>query len=261
MKKLLFAYHYFIYRLNATNEHGVHSPFVYELLTNVIYNKSDYYVYKKIEELREELLGSEKEIKVEDLGAGSLFQKSKTKKIKTIAKNAAKSAKHAQLLFRLVDHFQPLTVLELGTSLGISAAYMASANSKIKTISIEGCPETAKIAAQNFEKIEIKNVEQFIGNFDAILPDIVGKREEIDFVLFDGNHRKKATLNYFLTCLEKASENSVFIFDDINWSDEMREAWQEIKDHEQVTVTIDLFFMGIVFFRKEQAKQHFIIKF
>ena len=138
---------------------------------------------------------------------------------------------------------------------------MASANSKIKTISIEGCPETAKIAAQNFEKIEIKNVEQFIGNFDAILPDIVEKREEIDFVLFDGNHRKKATLNYFLTCLEKASENSVFIFDDINWSDEMREAWQEIKDHEQVTVTIDLFFMGIVFFRKEQAKQHFIIKF
>lgn len=261
MKNILLAYHYLIYLFKSTNEHGVHSPFVFDLLTNVIYTGSDFYVYKKIEELREELLVSEQQLKVKDLGAGSQFQKNNLKKIKNIAKNAAKNPKYAQLLFRLVNHFQPSFVLELGTSLGISTAYLASANSKTKIISIEGCPETAKIASRNFEKLELKNIEQIAGNFDDVLPIIVSKQDKIDFVLFDGNHRKKATLDYFLICLEKSTENSVFVFDDINWSDEMREAWQEIKNNNQVTVTIDLFFMGIVFFRKEQAKQHFIIKF
>lgn len=261
MKNLLIAYHYIIYRLKSTNEHGVHSPFVFELLTNVVYNTSDYYVYRKIEALREELLLSNQLIQTEDLGAGSQFQKNNFKKIKDIAKNAAKSEKYAQLLFRLVNHFQPSCVLELGTSLGISTAYLASANSKIKIISIEGCPETAKVASQNFKKLELENIEQVVGNFNNVLSAIVSKQDKIDFVLFDGNHRKKATLDYFHTCLEKMNENSVFVFDDINWSDEMREAWKEIKDHRQVTVTIDLFFLGIVFFRKEQVKQHFMIKF
>lgn len=261
VKNLLIAYHYIVYRFKSTTEHGVHSPFVFDLLTNVIYNKSDFYVYKKIETLREALLESKQIIIVKDLGAGSPFQKSNAKKIKNIARNAAKSAKYAQLLFRLADHFQPSSVLELGTSLGISTAYLAAANSKIKIISIEGCSETAKIASQNFEKLELHNIEQIIGNFDDVLPTIVSQQNKIDFVLFDGNHRKKPTLDYFQKCLEKSTENSVFVFDDINWSDDMREAWEEIKNNDKVTVTIDLFFMGLVFFRKEQAKQHFIIKF
>lgn len=261
MKKILLAYHYLVYLIKSTSEHGVHSPFVFDLLINVIYTRSDYYVYEKIEAVREDLLNSEQVIEVEDLGAGSQFQKNKSKKIKNITRNAAKSAKYAQLLFRLVDHFQPSSVLELGTSLGISTAYLAAANSKIKVISIEGCTETAKIASQNFKKLELTNIEQNIGNFDDLLPAIVNQQNKIDFVLFDGNHRKKATLNYFQICLQKSHEHSVFVFDDINWSDEMREAWEEIKNNDKVTVTIDLFFLGIVFFRKEQAKQHFVIKF
>lgn len=261
MKNLRLAFHYIVYRLKSINEHGVHSPFVFNLLTNVVYNRSDFYAYKKTEELRAELLESEVIIKVNDLGAGSKFQKNNSKKIKTIAKNASKSAKYAQLLFRLVDHFQPSTVLELGTSLGISTCYLAAANSKIKIITVEGCAETASIASQNFKKLELKNIEQVVGNFDSVLPSIVNKLDTIDFVLFDGNHRKKATLDYFQTCLKKSHEHSIFIFDDINWSNEMREAWEEIKKQEQVRITIDLFFLGIVFFKKEQAKQDFMIKF
>lgn len=261
MKKLFLVYNYLIYRLRSTNEHGVHSPFVFELLGNVIYNKTDYYAYKDIEELRETLLETKKTINCIDLGAGSLNGNSSIKGVKQIAKYAAKPAKYGQLLFRLVNHFQPVHILELGTSLGISTAYIASANSKATITTIEGCDEIATIAKQNFEQLELKNIEQVTGNFDAELPLILKNKEKLDLVFFDGNHRKEPTLNYFNQCLLKAHNDSIFVFDDIYWSKEMKEAWQEIKQNSRVTVSIDLFFTGIIFFRKEQVKEHFIIRF
>lgn len=254
---------YLKYLKSSTNEHGVHSPFVFDLITKVIYFKDNYYAYSGIEDLREELLEDERTIVVSDLGAGptTFNAKTKCKKIRQIAKHSAKPEKYAQLLFRLVNYFQPSNVLELGTSLGISTAYLASANSVIKVITVEGCPEIAKIASQNFEKLGLKNIDQVIGNFEDVLPAVLGKQNHLDFVFFDGNHRKDATLNYFKQCLLKSNEKSVFIFDDINWSAGMQEAWSEIKNNSAVSVTIDLFFMGIVFFRKEQVKQHFVIRF
>ncbi len=259
MKKLFFIYHYITHRLKAGNEHSIHSPFVYGLLMDVIYVKANFYPFKKIEKVREQLIDSKKTIHCIDLGAGK--GKSINKKISRIAKHSAKSSKQAQLLFRLADHFQPSQIIELGTSLGISTAYLASANSKIQIITIEGCRETAEIAEQNFKHLKLKNIKQVVGNFDSVLPEILDECQNLDFVFFDGNHRKESTINYFNQCLEKSNEATVFVFDDIYWSDEMMEAWKEIKDNKRVTVTIDLFFMGIVFFRKEQAKQHFLIRF
>jgi predicted O-methyltransferase YrrM len=174
---------------------------------------------------------------------------------------AAKPSKYGQLLFRMVNHFQPTTVLELGTSVGITTAYLSAAHSKIKVTTIEGCPEIAAIAATNFKHLNIQNIDQQIGNFDSLLPAFLAKTEKLDFVFFDGNHRKEPTLNYFYQCLEKAHESSVFIFDDIYWSAEMTAAWEIIKNNAQVTVTLDLFSLGIVFFRKEQVKQHFLIRY
>ena len=255
------ATNYLLYRLKSTSEHGVHSPFVFDLVTNVIYNKSDFYAYKEIEALRTHLLESEKTIEFEDLGAGSLKTQSKKRKIEEIVKYSVKPKKYSQLLFRLVNHFQPTQILELGTSLGITTSYLARANSKAKIISVEGSKEIAAIATENFSQLEIQNIEQLIGNFDDVLPSVLNKTEKLDFVFFDGNHQKQATLNYFKQCLNKANENSVFVFDDIYWSSGMKQAWQEIKNNKKVTVTIDLFFFGIVFFRKEQVKQHFIIKY
>ena len=160
-----------------------------------------------------------------------------------------------------MDNFQPETGLELGTSLGISSAYIAKANATSSFTTIVGCSEIAAIAKENFASLNIKNVQQIIGNFDDELPKYLNRTEKLDFVFFDGNHRKEPTLNYFKQCLAKANDNSVFVFDDIYWSSEMKEAWTEIKKHERVTVTIDLFFLGIVFFRKEQARQDFILRF
>ena len=261
MKKLQLLYNYVIYRTKSVNEHSVHSPFVYDLLLSTIYNKKNFYAYLQIEKLRNALSLSNQKVNCIDLGAGSKVNNSSTKSVQTILYSASKPSKYAQLLFRLVNHFQPTTIVELGTSLGISSAYMATANSKSKLITIEGCQEIANIAKANFEQLELKNIEQVVGNFDEVLPDALKIINQLDFVFFDGNHRKEPTLNYFSQCLEKANEKSVFIFDDIYWSAEMKEAWEEIKKNEKVTVSLDLFYMGIVFFRKEQVKEHFIIRY
>ncbi len=258
MKNLHLAIRYVYYLLKAKNEHSVHSPFIFELVTTVIYNYSPYYSYLEIEKIRTQMLTNINKIEVDDLGANAKKYK---KQIKQIAKKSLKQPKYAQLLFRLVNHFQPSSILELGTSLGITTSYLAKASQKANVITIEGASETAKVANQNFKELEIKNIKSIIGNFDDVLDSEIKNLKNLDFVFFDGNHRKEATLNYFKSCLQKKHSESIFVFDDIYWSSEMTEAWKEIKQNSEVTITIDLFHIGIVFFRKEQAKQHFMIRF
>ncbi|MCE3280411.1 MAG: SAM-dependent methyltransferase [Bacteroidetes bacterium] len=261
MDKLFFAIKYLNYRKLRTNAHGIHSPFVFDLYNKVFTNKTPFYAYSQIENIRKELLKNDTKIIRTDLGAGSSKKHSQVRSVKDITSAAAKSPKHAQLLFRLVNFFQPQTILEIGTSLGLSTMYLAIANSKSEVMSIEGCPETRKIALKNFKEAGLTNIKSLEGNFNSVLPDILSSVKKLDLVFFDGNHKKAPTLSYFLQCLEKAHNESIFIFDDIYWSKEMAQAWSEIKAHPKVTVTIDIFQMGIVFFRAEQAKQHFVLTY
>lgn len=256
-----FALRYLQYLLKARTRHGTHSPFVYNLLDEVIYDKRHYYVFDEIALLRKKLLKDGRIINIRDFGAGSKVNASLQRKIKNIARYSSKEEKYGQLLFRLINKFKPATLLELGTSLGISTIYQASAAQKSKIITMEGCTETAAVAIENFEKMKLDNVEIVIGNFDETLSPTLERITKLDYAFFDGNHRKLPTLNYFRQCLSKVHNDSVFIFDDIHWSDEMEEAWEEIKAHSSITVTIDLFFVGLVFFRKEQKKQDFIIRY
>lgn len=247
--------------LSAKTRHGTHSPFVYNLVDKVIYDFNDKPEYHSIEKLRENLLQDPRSITVTDLGAGSLVNNQRTKAIKSIAKNALKPKKLAQLLYRLAAEFKPSNLLELGTCLGVTTAYFSKALPNAEIMSMEGCPQTANIAKENWDKLSLKNVTVKVGNFDDTLPEVIKHQEQLDFVFIDGNHRKDATLNYFNLCLPKVHENSVIIFDDIYWSKGMAEAWGQIKAHPDVIVTIDLFWIGLVFFREGQAKQNFKIKF
>jgi predicted O-methyltransferase YrrM len=258
---LQFVSDFLKHRLTAKSRHGTHSPFVYKLVDEVIYDfyaKSDYH---DIEEQRKKLLNDDTRITVTDLGAGSHLNKNRTKAIKEIAKNALKTPRLAQLIYRLAKHNNPSSIIELGTCLGITTAYLSKACPAADIVSIEGCPETAKKAYQNFQDLELDNVELQVGNFDELLPKVIEEATQLDFVYVDGNHRKDATLNYFNWCLPKVHENSLLIFDDIYWSKGMKEAWEQIKSHPEVTVTIDLFWIGLVYFKKGQAKEHFKIKF
>jgi predicted O-methyltransferase YrrM len=258
------AVRYLKYYLTASNGkgHGVHSPFVYSFITRVLNDERQFYAYQAIEQIRQALLQNPEEIYVEDFGAGSRTQAAKNRQIKTIAASSLKPKKFGQLLFRIVDYYAPEKILELGTSLGVTTAYLASARETSRVITMEGAPSVAAVARENFDRAGLKNIELVEGNFDITLTDTIRKMGYIDLAFVDGNHRYEPTIRYFRELLPAMQEHSILIFDDIHWSREMEQAWGEIKADPAVTLSIDLFFIGLIFFRKEQKeKQDFVIRF
>lgn len=255
---------YLSYYLSAFNSkgHGVHSPFVFDFITNVLNDSRTFYAYQELEQLRQELLLDKRLLTIEDFGAGSVVYKSNQRKVSDIARSSLKPKKFGQLMFRMVDYYKANNIIELGTSLGITTGYLASGNLKSNVYSFEGAKQVAAVANQNFEKLSLKNIQIIEGNFDNTLQPILNTIQTIDFAFVDGNHRREPTIQYFEQLLTKGTEHSVFIFDDIHWSTGMEEAWKYIQRHNAVTLTIDLFFIGLVFFRKEQkVVQHFKIRF
>ena len=261
MFNLRFAKDYLLHRFRAKNRHGLHSPFVYRLVDSVIYDFTPKKVYTDVENMRQQLFLDTRIITVTDLGAGSHVNNNRQKKISDIAHNALKPPKLAQLLYRLTADLKPRNIIELGTCLGITTVYLQDASPQGKVYTLEGCPETSKIASETFKNAQINKIDLRIGNFDDTLPGVIANLDQLDFVFVDGNHQKDATLKYFDWCLPKVHENTMLIFDDIYWSEGMKEAWAEIKTHPQVTVTVDLFWIGLVFFKSGKVKEDFLIKF
>ncbi len=250
--------------MTASNSkgHGVHSPFVFEFIKFVLNDKTKYDCYSTIEKQRQTLLKDTTVIEVEDFGAGSTVIKTKQRVVKDIAASSLKPKKYSQLLFRMIQFYNKKNVVELGTSFGITTSYIASAKNNPIVTSMEGSQSIAQIAQQNFEALQIKNIEIIEGDFGKTLSVFLAESTNIDLAFLDGNHRKIPTLRYFEQILIKSTQETIFVFDDIHWSKEMEEAWEEIKTHEAVTLTIDLFFIGIVFLKKDfKVKQHFSVRF
>jgi predicted O-methyltransferase YrrM len=242
--------------------HGVHSPFVFNFIKFVLRDSRHYYCYDPVEQLRNQLLKDNSVIEVEDFGAGSAVIKSNSRVVKAIAQSSLKPKKFAQLLFRMVNYYQPHNVVELGTSLGITTAYLAAGNSNAPTYTCEGAKSIAGIAQQNFRQLLLSNTILLQGDFAKTLPILLESLDKVDFAFIDGNHRQAPTLQYFELLLQKTHSSSILVFDDIHWSAEMEAAWATIQQHPAVTLSIDLFFIGIVFFDPAfTVKQHFTIRF
>lgn len=261
MLNVRFALDYLKHKFTAKTRHGLHSPFVYRLVDEVIYDFSEKNVYAQIENARKRLLNDNKTITVTDLGAGSHLNKNCEKQVKVIAQNALKSPRLAQLIYRLVADQQPRNIIELGTCLGITSLYLQQAAPNAETYTLEGCPQTAAVAGAVFKQEDAAGIKQLVGNFDDTLHPLIDSLPQLDFVYVDGNHQKEATLRYFEWCLPKVHEDTLLIFDDIYWSEGMKEAWAEIKAHPQVSITVDLFWIGLVYFKKGKEKEDFLIKF
>ncbi len=261
--KFFQAARYLQYLLSAKRGgHSVHSPYVYSLVKEVLEDDRNYYTFEDVEALRKQLLRSSATVQVLDLGAGTQAGSGAERKVCEIARYAAQSPEHAQLMFRLVQYCKPSVVVELGTSLGISTAYMAQANLEGKVYSIEGAPAIAALAQKNLASLGIQNAEIRTGSFETELPALLKELGKVDWVYLDGNHRKAPTLQYFDWLLPHVHENSVLVFDDIHWSREMEEAWQQISQHPRVTCTIDLFKFGLVFFSPDfKERQHFVLRY
>ncbi len=249
---------YFNYLIASKNQYGVHSPFLYDYLTKGLQQKIDLPI-DSVMAMRKELLFNRSEIEVTDFGAGSKVFKENKRRISDIASKAGISNKRGKLLAKTVAYFKPQNILEIGTSLGISTAYMTCGAPKARITTLEGCPSIAGIAKENFQKFHFDAIEQVIGKFEDTL-DPVLKNHGFDLIYFDGNHQKAATISYFEKCLKASDENSVFIFDDIHWTPEMEAAWKYIRNHKKVSLSVDTYKWGLVFFRKGSVKEHFTLR-
>lgn len=257
-KRIKLLTRYLNYYQSAQNYYRIHSPFVFEFSKHVLEDDRLFYAFDELEDLRKVLLKNPKTIQVTDFGAGSQVDSAKTRSVKSIAKSAATSPAFCQMLFRIIDLYKPKTILEIGTSLGIATLYHAAAARTASIYTIEGCPNTAALAQANFKRMKTENINLKIGEFEQVLDDVLPEIGRLDYAFIDGNHRKAPTLDYFERCLQYAHNDTVLVFDDIHWSDEMEAAWKSIQAHPQVSLTIDLFFCGVVFIRKEQQeKEHF----
>ncbi|MBN2166934.1 MAG: class I SAM-dependent methyltransferase [Marinilabiliaceae bacterium] len=256
--KSFFKYLFFFRHVKG---YGIHSPFVFNLVRNLFYDKSMYYQMTTIDSIRKKYITNKCVIEINDLGVGGDIEPYKYKSISYLCKNASMPVKYGELIFKMVARFKPKEILELGTSIGISTLYLALPDKRARVNTIEGCANTLKVAKTTFDELGLKNVIAHLGNFDDKLPLVLNSLNSLDFVFFDGNHRKEATLNYFNQCLKKINNETIFIFDDIHWSKEMSEAWRLICEDPRVVVSIDIYRLGIVFFRKECQKQHYVVRF
>jgi len=235
----------------------VHSPFVYDLVTKCFNDKTKYPEYEILKSHRKALRSDTSTFEMKDFGQGSRVFKGSARKVSAVLKNAGMRKKRQRLLFRLAKYFNSENVLELGTSLGLGTVALSLSNEFSAINTVEGCPNTLSKAQEYFEKFNLHNIQIHQELFSEFLENT---STQFDLIFIDGDHNGERTLGYFNSLLKKVHNDSVIIFDDIYWSKDMTVAWQKIITNENVTVSIDTFQWGLVFFRKEQPKQHFVIR-
>lgn len=256
---------YLKYKLKAKGIILMHSPFVYNLQKDVLYKK--YHYDRDVIQLRKEMINSNREIDKQDYGAGAKKHGKHYKvKVSKIAKSSSKSTKTATIIAELAHYLKSTKIVELGTSLGFTTATIARKNSEAEIITIDGAKSVIDIAIENFHRLKINNIKAICSDFDTELNKYGAFNDSpyssVDMVLFDGNHQKEATLRYFNYFLQHKHNDTAFVFDDIYWSKGMHKAWKQIKNHPEVTLSIDLYELGIVFFKKEiKQKREFVIKY
>lgn len=245
------------YWLYKVDEHSIHSPFFFDLYTKVIKPKSPISGFEEIEKLRSNLLASQEIVTVKDLGASSKHFNSDHRMIAAIAKTSLAPIDMSTLLYRLAEYVDARQIVELGTSMGVTALYLAKkGNATVNTF--EGNAAFINIAKTNFEYFEAKNIRLIEGLIDDTLREFLQTNRKINFVLMDANHQYEPTMHYFKEIVNRMVDNGVVVVDDIYSSKEMAHAWKEIKSHELVYGSVDLYRCGLVFFDPALNKQHYI---
>lgn len=263
ISQFIYATKYITYRLFAKHKkgHGIHSPFMFNLIKNVFNNKNIDTNLIKVFNLHKKYLKSKEILEYDEIGAGSLYKPANNKYIGLTIKRSSINKKYGKLIYDLVRYFNPTNILEIGTSVGISTAYISQAAPNSNFTTIEGIKEKINVAKKLTKELNQVNIKFIHGDFDDSLKNVVLNYDKLDFVFFDGNHTKQSTINYFNICLHKTHNETVFVFDDIHWSKEMEEAWKHITKHETVRLSVDLFSLGLIFFKKELSYEQYVIKF
>ena len=260
--QLLVKYLDFLLRASNSKGHGIHSPYVFDFVTKVLQDKTSYQEYEIWNAWRQSLLIDFTLLPVQEIGAGSRYGKSNIRSVSSLAKTAGKTPRTAKFIFRIARYCQPQTILELGTSLGLTAGFFSLACPASSIYTVEGVDSIAEKAKENMADWGCKNVRVEKGNLDTKLCELMGRISKPDLVFMDGNHQEEATKRYFLQLLPHISSTSMIIVDDIHWSHGMEKAWSFIQTHKMVNLTIDFFQFGVAFLDPAfLGKSHFKIRY
>lgn len=223
-----------------------------------VHSEAEASAMREVERRRAELLANKREIPKVDFGAGSYRDPAdatdslqgirSTASVSSIAR-ASKPKFWATMLFHLMRRLKPTSAVELGTCVGISAAYQGYAmqmNDRGRLLTLEGSPETARIATETLDGLGLTNCEVIVGSFHETLEDALLRASKIDYFFNDGHHDRDAVLKYFEQAKPHLTDDAVVVFDDISWSAGMREAWETIERDPLVALSVDLHDMGIV---------------
>ena len=235
----------------AITIYDLHSPLLAKYLLPLFYGKKP--ILASIETRRKSLLKDKRQLTKTEFGAGSNFETSSTLFINKMATNSPVSSKEGIWLALLANQSDTKTILELGTHFGLSTSYMASLNKKVHIYTIEGCPETAAIAAETFTQLNLKDhIHQQIGSFDEILPSFLPQCPPIDLLFIDGNHRGQPLIHYLNVCSPYLSKEGIIILSDIYWSEDMAQTWVNIYENNTQFHAIDLFHFGLLIPRQNE---------
>ncbi|WP_276374736.1 class I SAM-dependent methyltransferase [Chryseolinea sp. H1M3-3] len=252
---------YFNYWLDAVDEHSLHSPFLFDFYTNLLKKKRSNPTLVSIEIYRKSLEQDHRTIHVTDLGAGSVKLKTSKRKVSDIARVSTTPKKFSSLYSRIIGHYQCRHIIELGTSLGVNTLYLANAHKNTQVVTFEGSSAIASIANKGFQEDNGRHIRMIEGNIDKTLPSYLTASPPIDFAYIDANHRLEPTLRYFEGLVTKMHSKSILVMDDIHYSKEMEVAWQTVQRNKAVTITIDLYRCGLVFFDTSLTKQNVVLQF
>ena len=254
------ALQYIRYLLIAKGIHRAHSAFIFDLFEEVLNEKKSFYCFEALEERRKKFRDSTEILEVEDFGAGSVYSNTKMRSVRSIALSALKRPKYARLLFRLIEHLKYKEVLELGTSLGITTAYLGFAVGDGKVETIEGSKSIYDLARMSCEEIGTTNITFHHSSFKKQLPSIL-ERKVFDVIFIDGHHQGAALLDYVNLTKSHLREGGCFIIDDINWSKDMHSAWERLIAYDDFSLSLDFFEMGILFKRSGMVKQNHVLRY
>ena len=260
-KKYSLARGYLHYWLHAVNEHSLHAPFVYRLYCDIIKHDLYHSSFAPLEALRQSFLRNRASVPIKNLGAPSLVSSHPQRTVRSLARHSLSSPKFSRLLYRLAVDQSSDYIVELGTSLGINALYLSLARPSAQIYTLEGVDSVADLAEPMFQHPPHTNVRLIRGGIDQTLPGLLAQLPRVDLAYVDANHHYEPTVRYFEQLLTKIYEDSIIIIDDIYWSDEMQRAWQHIKQHPAVSLSLDLFDAGIVFFLPLEVRQTYTLMF
>lgn len=257
-----------------TGGEGIHSPYLFEWVRMVMSDKHGYYIWKDIERCREGLQRDERVVEFVDYGSGAAVQDGsmradgsavRSRRVCDIANGSLARKKYAQMLYRLVNWLgmqlgkeRGLQIVELGTSLGITTAYLAAVDSRDRVITYEGCASVSAVAKEIWDGLGLTNIECRVGALDVELLD--RDIDRVDMVFIDANHTYASTREYFNVLAKKVHDKSVIVVDDIHYSPEMERAWREICSDSRVTSTMDLYQMGLVFFDPHYWRRNYTMR-